>query len=263
MKQILKNLLFSIAPRQMAIIQSIRARNHSHTLIKKWGLLDLNEKLKTKFQNVVQFGTFAGMKLPPEAFQEHVGPFLLGTYEAELFPAWKVVLGKNYTQIIDIGCKFGYYAVGLAIRYPNATVHAFDIDPWAKSATGEMAKLNSVKNLQVHGFCDGGWIQANLQPNAFMISDCEGYEKVLFSNELGPNAKTMTAIIETHDCLVAGASKQVRSALESSHSVATFCEPWSGVYPFDLGFLTAQEKEKVIREIRPEPEWLLCLPNAL
>ena len=262
MKQILKNMLFSIAPNQMAIIQSIRSRKNSHALIKEWGLLDLNEKLEKKFKNIVQFGPFAGMRLPPEAFQEHVGPFLLGTYEAELYPAWEVVLGKKYTQIIDIGCKFGYYAVGLAIKYPNAEIHAFDIDPWAKSATREMAKLNNVENLKVHGFCDAKWIQANLQPNAFLISDCEGYEKFLFSNEFGPNGKTMTAIVETHDCMVVGASKQVRSALEDSHSVATFCDPWSGVYPFDLGFLTSQEKEKAIREIRPEQEWLLCLPNA-
>jgi hypothetical protein len=84
-----------------------------------------------------------------------------------LFPAWEEVLGKNYTQIIDIGCKFGYYAFGLAIRYPNVVEHAFDVDPWAKSAIGEMAKLNGVKDLKVHGFCDAGWIQANLQPNAF------------------------------------------------------------------------------------------------
>ena len=187
-----------------------------------------------------------------------MGPFLLGTYKSKLFPAWEEVLGKNYTHIVDIGCKFGYYALGLAIRYPNVTVHAFDVDPWAKSAIGEMAKLNGVKNLKVHGFCDAGWIQANLQPNAFLISECEAYEKVLFSNELGPNTKTITAIIETHDCMVAGASKQVRSDLNGSHSVATFCESWSGVYPFDLDFLTLQEKEKVMREIRPEQEWLLC-----
>jgi hypothetical protein len=92
------------------------------------------------------------------------------------------------------------------------------------------------------------------------MHDCEGYEKILFSNKLGPNTKTMQPLSRG---MVAGALKQVRSALDGCHSVGAFCDPWPGVYPFDLGLLTAQKKEKAMREIRPGQEWLLCLSDAL
>jgi hypothetical protein len=38
----------------------------------------------------------------------------------------------------------GYYAVGFALRMPDAIVYAFDIDPTAQHYCANLAKLNCV-----------------------------------------------------------------------------------------------------------------------
>ena len=260
MKNLLKSLLFAIAPKKMAVFQSIRSRRKSHKLVSKWGLLGLNKKLLKNLGNKVQSGPFAGMLLSEDAFKEHVGPYLLGTYESELRQAWPIILDRQYKQILDIGSKFGFYAVGLALKYPEAEVKAFDIDPWAQKATEAMSRENGVSNLEVLGFCEPRWIKENLKKNALLISDCEGFEKVLFSEKLGTNQASLTAIIETHDNLVPGASDCVYQAFSSTHQILKLDIPDRGFLHGALDFLTIQERASAIREIRGKQEWLVCIP---
>ena len=245
----------------MAVVQSIRSRRRSHKLIHEWGLLDLNKKLQDNLGNKVQSGPFAGMSLCEDAFKEHVGPYLLGTYESELTPIWPTILARRYRQIIDIGSKFGFYAVGLALKYPEAEVKAFDIDPWAQKATGAMSRENSLSNLEVLGFCEPQWIRENLKSDALLVSDCEGFEKVIFSENLGPNLPSLTAIVETHDNLVPGASDCVHKAFTSTHEILKFNVPAKDALFDKLDFLTAGERASAIREIRGNQEWLVCIPK--
>jgi hypothetical protein len=58
-------------------------------------------------------GPFAAIDLTASADAEHLGPFLLGVYERELDGAWARIFRGEDTQILDVGAKFGYYAVGL------------------------------------------------------------------------------------------------------------------------------------------------------
>jgi 16S RNA G1207 methylase RsmC len=125
-------------------------------------------------------GPFAGMRLTEEALREHAGPCLLGTYEAELHPWLERLLQRRYAQFIDVGSKYGYYAVGLARRDPSVPSVAFDIDPWARRATREVAAANGVKTLDVRGFATPGWFDRKLLTNALVFSDCEGFERELF-----------------------------------------------------------------------------------
>ncbi len=89
------------------------------------------QKLIERFGSRVQEGPFAGMILTNITHAEQFGPYLLGVYESELDDAWQTVFRGSYVQIVDIGSKFGYYAVGLAKKYPDASVIAFDTDWWA------------------------------------------------------------------------------------------------------------------------------------
>ena len=86
--------------------------------MREWRLNLLTEKLLAALGPVVQSGPFSGMKLTPKSYREHLGPFLLGTYESQLHPWVAQIASGQYSQIIDIGSSFGYYAVGLARLLP-------------------------------------------------------------------------------------------------------------------------------------------------
>ena len=52
--------------------------------------------------------------------------------------------GPAYPVVVNIGCAEGYYAVGMAGRMPDTRVDAFDIDPAAQRACGELAARRGV-----------------------------------------------------------------------------------------------------------------------
>ena len=260
MKAMLKKALFAVAPQWMTAQISARARAHSHRLFETWGCKALGEKLVQHLGNKVQEGPFAGMTLSPMTTAENLGPFLLGTYESELDSAWEAIFKGQYSQLIDVGAKFGFYAVGLAKRYPDAPVIAFDTDSWAREAVAEMAKVNEVRNVRVEGFCSAGWMMGNVAENAFIISDCEGYEDNLFTPEVISQLKSATLIIETHDTFVPNVTDRLRSRFASTHEVLVLGEseqPRRSRLPLD--FLSDQEQELAHNEFRAKQYWLLCL----
>ena len=131
-KSLVKQCFHAISPRAAVALESARSRARSHRVIAGWGCGAVNEKLISRFGDRVVAGPFGGMVLTPMTKLEQLGPYLLGLYEGELNPVWERVFQSKYTQIIDVGAKFGYYAVGLARRYPESRVVAFDTDPWAR-----------------------------------------------------------------------------------------------------------------------------------
>jgi hypothetical protein len=120
------------------------------------------------------------MELTPMTHLEHLGPFLLGTYEYELHPWWVSLTRGEYAQIVDVGAKFGYYAVGLARYFPETPILAFDTDWWARAACREMATANRASNVHLEKYCSPRWLDQNLQPRALIVCDCEGFERGAF-----------------------------------------------------------------------------------
>lgn len=196
-------------------------------------------------------------------YAEQIGPFLLGVYESELDDAWATVRRGDYRQIVDVGAKFGFYAVGLARMYPKARVFAFDTDWWARKAVRQMAAANGTPNVEVKGFCTPRWLMENVREDAFILSDCEGFEDVLFNSEVIATLGSATLIIETHDCFVPGVLDRLRLAFKKTHVVRTAgpvsCRRSPGV---DLGFLSDRERRLASEEVRPDQVWLLCLPKC-
>jgi hypothetical protein len=263
MKRLLKRMLLTAAPQWTIGLLSARVRAHSHRLVREWGLNALTEKLVAALGPIVQSGPFQGLHLTPMTHLAHLGPFLLGTYEFELHP-WFASLAKgHYTQILDIGAGFGYYAVGLARRFPDTPILAFDTDWWARAACREMATANCTSNVKVRGFCSSQWLDRNLQPDALVISDCEGFEGELFLQSSSPALGSTTLLVETHDEMNPGVTDLIRDRFAKSHHVsmvhkdqAIGPEP-----PVDLSFLTADEALSALREVRGRQAWLLVTPN--
>jgi hypothetical protein len=263
MKEQIKGLLYKVAPRLTTELMSARARAHSHRVIASWGSGRVTRALVERYGSAVQEGPFAGMALTPMAHAEQLGPYLLGVYESELDGAWEIVFRGSYSRVIDIGSKFGYYAVGLARRFPDTPVVAFDTDWWARKAAREMAAANATPNVSVRGFCSPAWLAAHATEADLIVSDCEGYEAALFASETLPRLHAATLLIETHDCFVPGVSARLRADLSPTHAVVEYSDGTGRREPtLPLDFLPERERQLAAHEVRPPQRWLLCLPRT-
>lgn len=207
-------------------------------------------------------GPFRGLILSPMTHREHIGPYLLGTYEHELHPWWDDILLSAFDQVIDVGAKFGYYAVGLAQRLPSAQVVAFDTDWWARRALREMATANGVSNLVVSSWCDHRWLLDNLRPHALILSDCEGYEADLLCGENTAALSTATLVVELHEALVPGVTARVVESFSRSHQISGV-ESEPAVVPPETSVTSLNEEElaRAASEARPQQEWILLRPS--
>lgn len=263
MRQFAKRILGRIAPQWTTSLLSARARVESHRCVALWGSGPVVDRLIERFGNRVQEGPFAGLVLTPMALAEQLGPYLLGLYESELEGAWDIVFRGSYTQVIDIGARFGYYAVGLAKRYPQASVVAFDTDWWARKATRQMAAANGAWNVDVRSFCTPAWLERNAREDALILSDCEGYEAILFQPGIIPRLRSATLIIETHEVFSPGVINRLREAFGATHRVLEIGqEAARRTTSHSLDFLTDDERRLATREVRTDQSWLLCLPRT-
>jgi ribosomal protein L11 methylase PrmA len=193
--------------------------------------------------------------------KEHLGPFLLGTYEMELHPWIRAILPQAPTQVVDIGSQFGFYAVGFARSLPGARVVAFDPDPWAREATREMARVNDVTSVDVQEFCTPRWLEGNLLPGALVFSDCEGFERELFCSTPIRALRHSTAIIELHENLAPEITASMRAMFSRTHDFA-FVSMSARSFPgADLDFLTSEQQQRAINEVTSSGEWLLLTPK--
>ena len=263
MKAIIKKAAFALSPRIYLAISSARGRAISHRAVKKWGCLQINEQLIERCGDLVQSGHFAGMKLTSMTFAEQIGPYLLGLYESELDQVWTKILARNYSQIIDIGSKFGYYAVGLARRYQNTPVIAFDTDWWARAATKEMSEANKTNNVRVKSFCSPNWLADHAKSGALVVCDIDGGETLLLQSEVLARLNSSTLVIETHDCFVPGITQELRSAYELTHWVEEIdTSAPRRASSLDLSFLPSDAARKLATdEVRPPQSWLVCTPK--
>jgi SAM-dependent methyltransferase len=150
----------------------------------------------------VKHGPFKGLKYPQlSSVGSTLLPKLLGSYEKELQPLIERLCQTQYTEIIDIGCAEGYYAVGLALRIPEARIYAFDINQKARDLCHKMARLNGVSNrCDIKSNCSTETLRVfPFKKRGLIICDCEGCEKELFQPELMENLTCCDLLIELHD----------------------------------------------------------------
>jgi hypothetical protein len=171
---------------------------------------------------IVRNGPFKGMKYPDnKSFGSMLFPKLLGSYEREIQPVLDEICAKNYTDIVDVGCAEGYYAIGLALRIPSAWVYAFDIDQRAIRFCQRMAHLNGVVDRVITGsFCDSkALLRIPFRGRGLIVSDCEGYEKELFSEEVIAALSEHDFLIEVHDFIDLEISTVLRKRFEKTHQI--------------------------------------------
>lgn len=192
-------------------------------------------------------GPFAGMCYETEAVHSAHLPRLLGTYERELHPALERVLGRSYPRVINIGCGEGYYAVGLAVRLPEAHVHAFDSEPRARELCKALAAANGVgKRVHLHEACSIEALQNLLIPGCLILCDCEGCEIDLLRPGLLPILNECDLLVELHDNNGLNASGQLIPRFRFSHSLQVIPAVERAPEEFDTLLDQIQESETAL-----------------
>ncbi len=170
----------------------------------------------------VMAGFFKGLKYAiPESAGSSLIPKLAGTYEDELAPVFEKIAGKSYSEIVDIGSAEGFYAIGLARKYPVAKVFAYDNDPHARFLCQKNAQANCVENtVSISTFIDAAML-ANFPfgKKGLIICDCEGFEAKLFTAASVPNLKKCDLIIELHDPYDKSISPSLLPLFRESHTI--------------------------------------------
>ncbi len=220
---------------------------------------------------VVRHGPFAGMRYPTaDTVYSALFPKLLGSYERELSAVIERVCAGDYTKAVDVGCAEGYYAVGLALRLPRATVHAFDTDPRARTLCHTMAALNRAGSRVVVGaFCGPDTLrELCLGQRTLVLVDCEGFETKLLTPETVSALDRSDVLVEAHDFVDITISDRVRSLFRQTHDVISITSvddiikartySYSELETYDL-----PSRRTLLAERRPTiMEWLFMTPKA-
>ena len=167
-------------------------------------------------------GIFAGMQYPElKSYGSSLFPKLLGSYEKELNPVIEAICKESYSTIVNIGCGEGYYSVGLAMRIPKAIVYAFDTNKEAISLCKQMAELNGVEDRVITGlFCNAKTLMSiPFSGRSLIFSDCEGYEKELFSEEIINALSMHDFLIEIHDFIDISISSIIQQHFNRTHKI--------------------------------------------
>jgi len=218
----------------------------------------------------VRNGVFKGLRyLEQRSFENTLVPKLLGSYEQELRHVLERICLTNYSEILNIGCAEGYYAVGLAMRIPGARVHAFDTSEAARRACGEMARQNGVSaRVTIGSTCDVDALCAfPFTGRGLALSDCEGAEKDLFTSDAVRTLARHDILVEVHDCIDIEISTQLRSAFAATHdievvrSVDDITKAHEYSYP-ELEAFDLATRRRLLAEHRPTVmEWFFATPR--
>jgi hypothetical protein len=147
---------------------------------------------------------------------------LLGTYERELHPWLERIFGVPFAHVIDIGGGTGYYAVGLALRMPQARLTVFELSARARNEIQAVMGLNGVANrVTLLGECTPANLAETIVSgeSTFVFIDVEGAEKVLLDPVAVPQLRTATILVETHDIIEAGCRQTIAERFAGTHEI--------------------------------------------
>ena len=195
---------------------------------------------------------------------------ILGSYELELHPVMERIIHTGYDAIVDIGCAEGYYATGLALRLSNTKVFAFDVDERARRLCRQMTEVNGVADrVEIREACTAESIsRLPLGSRSLIISDCEGYEHLLFTPECVTALARHDVLIEVHAFVNPDIPVVLRQRFAATHRIEAIQStddsdkparyPWRKMESF-----SSDEWRTLLAEGRPGiMEWLWMTPRG-
>jgi len=229
----------------------------------------------SKSQGKVQAGPFTGMRY----LHDSVGatgsayiPKVLGIYERELNTCVEKAVSLNFQQIINVGAGEGYYAVGMAMRVPLASIVAFEMEPKGQQMIQQLAKQNQVQDrIQILGKCEIDDLNALLTvgKKTLLVVDVEAYELILLNPEKIPDLKHTTILVELHDFIQRGIAEELQTRFTNTHHIERIWQDdrHGQEFPYNTFYtrcLPHSYLDWAVSEWRPEKmSWYWMEPLAL
>jgi hypothetical protein len=170
----------------------------------------------------VNAGPFAGMRYIQGAVGSAYVPKLLGIYERELNACIEEACALNFPLIVDVGAAEGYYAVGMALRNPDARIVAFEMEERGREALREMARLNDLTSrIEIREKCSSGDLRSMLSDlkRVLVICDVEGDENELLNSVAIPTLAHAHVLVETHDFVLRGITESLIQRFSPTHDI--------------------------------------------
>lgn len=177
---------------------------------------------QTFSDGIVRCGPFAGLRYAElTSVGSALYPKLLGSYESELHPWMHEICEAGYSEIIDVGCAEGYYAVGLALRNPQAVVYAYDLWDGAQQLCASFARLNQVADrVVVRSLFTADELRTiPIRRRGLIVCDCEGGENEIFTEQTRHHFADWDLLIETHDFLDITISTRLPELFRETHEL--------------------------------------------
>ncbi|MFN9646466.1 MAG: hypothetical protein ACK6BG_15410 [Cyanobacteriota bacterium] len=180
-------------------------------------------------------GIFKGMRYVNESICGSILPKYLGLYEIELVPVFERLFQLPIGTVIDVGAAEGYYAVGLALRFPSSTVIAFEATEEGRELLQEVIARNGVgRRVRMKGICDAPMLKAETDAcdpdrTHLLVMDVEGAEEELLRLHSAEDLRRFHIVIELHDWVDAGMGERLRDKFAATHG-ATIIEARRRVY---------------------------------
>jgi hypothetical protein len=231
----------------------------------------LEHLVRNRTNGRVRAGPFIGMRYIHSSVGSAYVPKLLGIYERELNDVIERACALNFPLIVDIGAAEGYYAVGMALRYPNARIVAFEMEERGRRAMEEMTKINGVAaRIEIRGKCDSENLKTVLADAqcSLIICDAEGSEETLLQPGAIPAMSRSYLLVEMHEFISAGITDRVTKRFAPTHKVRRIWQEdrHRSEFPFTtLGtkLLPRSYLDWAVNEWRPERmSWLWMEPVA-
>ena len=214
---------------------------------------------------VVLTGPFRGMRYQTAALGSAYWPKVLGTYECCLHPELEALIVEAPSTLINVGSGEGYYAVGFALRLPNAQVIASDVDPRARQLCRALSKANHV-NDRVRVTCEltATDLEHLVGPNSALLMDIEGAETRLLRPDLAPSLTQTTILVELHDRKNSTPSAEIIRRFANTHTARLIQESEPDLHELTnrLARLSPDDRRHVLCEYRPQRmQWALLQPQ--
>lgn len=219
----------------------------------------------------VAAGPFAGLRLEGDTPGDCESPVLLGSYECDTHEWLEREIVRGWRDVVNVGSNVGVYSTGLALRLPNATVYAYEMDDALRVATARSAERNGVGS-RVHalGKADPATLAALGITGALVVCDCEGYERELLDPAQILWLADSAMLVELHDFAAAGATEVLLARFSASHEVRIVDQApriptdWAaraGITRADAKVLSLEERRWDTATI--PGRWMLLSPHAV
>jgi hypothetical protein len=253
----LRSVAASMAPGLMAD----RARSYERGFRRSTGRTHLAERLVAQEGPEVSGGPFAGLSYAgiDLSMVDAAAAKLTGTYEhdlAELFRA------ERHSTFVDIGCADGYYAVGAAVAESAVRIQAYDLAKSARRVCTALAKGNGVEDrVEVRGRFDLAEAERSVLESALVLVDIEGGELQLLDEPMVSAFRRSTVIVEVHEHLAPGVSRELPARFAKTHDVRRIDETPPPV-PAVMSTWATHDIALALDETRPPGmHWLLAVPR--